>query len=72
MSTYLKPQSPLYHKTEDAYFYPLTTVDQVILEDGSRLNTIFAVTPDDNGKFLKIVNGFPAWVAIPNAEGESF
>lgn len=39
MSSYLKPQSPLYHKTEDAYFYPLTTVDQVVLEDGSRLNS---------------------------------
>ncbi len=39
MSEYLKPQSPLYHKAEDAYFYPLTTVDQVVLEDGSRLNT---------------------------------
>ena len=38
MSDYLKPQSPLYHKEEDSYFYPLTTVDQVIMEDGSRLN----------------------------------
>lgn len=39
MSNYLKPQNPLYHKKEDAYFYPLTTVDQIVLEDGSRLNT---------------------------------
>lgn len=39
MSSYLKPQSPLYHKKEDTYFYPLTTVDQVVLEDGSRLNS---------------------------------
>ena len=39
MSNYLKPQSPLYHKKEDTYFYPLTTVDQVVLEDGSRLNS---------------------------------
>ena len=31
MSSYLKPQSPLYHKEEDAYFYPLTTEDQVIM-----------------------------------------
>lgn len=38
MSNYLKPQSPLYHKTEDAYFYPLTTVDQIIMEDNTRLN----------------------------------
>lgn len=37
---YLKPQSPLQHKDGD-YFYPLTTVDQIIMEDGSRLNTVF-------------------------------
>lgn len=39
VNSYLKPQSPLYHKKEDTYFYPLTTVDQVVLEDGSRLNS---------------------------------
>lgn len=39
MSSYVKPQSPLYHKTEDAFFYPLTTVDQVMLENGERLNS---------------------------------
>ena len=44
MSIYLKPQSPLYHKTEDAYFYPLTTADQIIMEDGNRLNTVFKST----------------------------
>ena len=38
MSKYLKPQTPLYSKENKAYFYPLTTSDQVILPDGSRLN----------------------------------
>lgn len=33
---YLKPQSPL--EKEGNYFYPLTTADQVILDDGSRLD----------------------------------
>lgn len=32
----LKPQSPL--QKGDDFFYPLTTTDQVIMEDGSRLN----------------------------------
>lgn len=36
MSSYLKPQSPI--SFEDNYIYPLTTVDQVILENGNRLN----------------------------------
>ena len=34
---YLKPQSPLQHK-DGNYFYPLTTIDQVIMPDESRLN----------------------------------
>ena len=37
MAKYLKPQSPLQHKDGD-YFYPLTTIDQVIMPDESRLN----------------------------------
>lgn len=72
MSSYLKPQSPLYHKAEDAYFYPLTTVDQVVTYDGGRLSKIFNTTQNDNGKFLKVVNGSPTWVTIPNAEEAVF
>ena len=37
MSEFLKPQSPLQHR-DGAYIYPLTTTDQVILEDNTRLN----------------------------------
>lgn len=33
MSNYLEPQSPLYHKASDNYFYPLTTSDQVLVND---------------------------------------
>lgn len=36
MSEFLKPQSPLQHK-DGAYVYPLTTADQVILDDNTRL-----------------------------------
>ena len=78
---YLKPQSPLQHKDGD-YFYPLTTVDQVILEDGSRLNikldnllnasTIPTSTTADNGKFLRVVDGVAAWQTVSNAEEASF
>lgn len=39
MSEFLKPQSPLQHK-DGAYVYPLTTVDQVILENNNRLNSL--------------------------------
>lgn len=47
--------------------------------DGNvELGTIFEnnklplTTANDNGKFLKVVNGVPAWVAISNAEEASF
>lgn len=50
---YLKPQSPLKHKDGD-YFYPLTTADQIIMEDGSRLSAtlssaVVAVDINDDG-----------------------
>ena len=35
----LKPQTPLKDFSTGDYVYPLTTVDQVVLEDGSRLNS---------------------------------
>ena len=37
MANYLKPQSPLQHKDGD-YFYPLTTVDQIITDNDTRLS----------------------------------
>ena len=85
---YLKPQSPIKDKDGD-YIYPLTTVDQVVMPDGRRLNAVLSdmdnddndavvdyivptPTTDDNGKFLKVVNGSPTWAAIPNAEEAAF
>lgn len=38
MSNYIKPQSPLYNEAVDTYIYPLTTVDQIVLSNGERLN----------------------------------
>ena len=49
---YKKPQSPLYDFTNDFYFYPLTTADQVILEDGNRLNTVLP----ESANVQKILN----------------
>ena len=45
-NNYLKPQEPLHKINKETgdkdYFYPLVTDDQVILEDGSRLNAFLA------------------------------
>lgn len=47
MATYYKPQSPI--QSGGDFIYPLTTADQIILSDGSRLEkngTIHANTTD--------------------------
>lgn len=49
MSSYLKPQSPLYHKEKDTYFYPLTTEDQVVMDDGRRLSGTNFLSIDKEG-----------------------
>ena len=69
---YLKPQSPLKDNNGD-YIYPLTTADQIILENGSRLNSVLGetlptATAKDEGKFLRVVNSIPSWQTIANAE----
>ena len=56
MSDYLKPQSPLYHKAEDAYFYPLTTSDQVIINK-NRLSD-YSIILDNN---LNIILSASKW-----------
>ena len=38
MSNFIKPQSPIYNESTDTYIYPLTTSDQVIMPDGTRLD----------------------------------
>ena len=70
----VKPQSPLKHTESGDYFYPLTTVDQVIMEDGSRLNSVLeetaipTITTEDEGKFLRVINGVATWQTVINAE----
>ena len=46
---YLKPQSPLQDKTSGDYFYPLTTADQILMDDGSRLSGAGLLTVDKYG-----------------------
>lgn len=38
MAKYLRPQSPIYSEENAAYIYPITTVDQVVMPNGTRLN----------------------------------
>lgn len=59
MANYLKPQSPLQHKDGD-YFYPLTTIDQIIVDDTTRLNAelinVDLSDAVDNGSEMTITN----------------
>lgn len=46
MLNYLKPQTPI--EFNNNYIYPLTTVDQVIIGNGERLNSLFKKTIKEN------------------------
>ena len=41
---FLKPQTPIKDFNTGDYVYPLTTADQVVMKDGSRLNSVFKST----------------------------
>lgn len=41
---YIKPQSPM--RNGDAYIYPLTTADQIVRSNGSRLEVNGAINAD--------------------------
>ena len=53
-NTYLKPQTPL--NIKEKYFYPLTTDDQVIMKDGTRLSDLVIKSPV---VFLGMAEDFP-------------
>lgn len=53
-NTYLKPQTPL--NIKEKYFYPLTTDDQVIMKDGTRLSDLVIKSPV---VFLGMAENFP-------------
>lgn len=56
---YPKPQSPLYHKEKDAYFYPLTTSDQIIVDD-KRLSDYSIISDNEINMILFVSN----WVEV--------
>lgn len=65
MSNFVKPQFPI--KFTNTYIYPLTTSDQVIFPNRTRLEDNLNELPlfsESN----KIVNGIHAWIAISNTK----
>lgn len=68
MANYLKPQSPLQHKDGD-YFYPLTTIDQIITDNDTRLNAeLISIDLKDSVESDKVVLGTQA-IPISIQEG---
>lgn len=59
-----------YH-TIDEKFLPDTVATKADIEAAIG-NALPAVTASDNGKFLRVVNGAPAWTTVQNAEEASF
>lgn len=50
--------------------YPVTSVNGAT--GAVTINALPAYASSNNGQFLRVVNGAPAWVTVPNAEGASF
>lgn len=55
----------------DEKFLPDTVATKADIEAAIG-NALPAVTASDNGKFLRVVNGAPAWATVQNAEEVSF
>lgn len=55
-------------------FPSVKKIDQKYLPDGfgGEGGGLPEVSTEDNGKFLRVVNGAPAWASIPNAEEATF
>ena len=66
---YKKPQSPLYDKKEQAYFYPLTTSDQVILPSGERLPSLLKSNVSQD--FSNILEGQPNGINADTLGGKT-
>lgn len=53
---YLKPKSPLYEKSTNNYIYPVTTIDQIIVDDTSRLNNFSIIADKEISSNLLVSN----------------
>ena len=60
VTNYLKPQSPLKKIDSESgdinYLYPMTTLDQIVMEDGSRLNTNLIYYSNGGEDATEIIN----------------
>lgn len=50
----------------------LNAIDETKVDKDTFNLRIPATTASNNGQFLRVVNGNPAWVTVPNAEEASF
>ena len=60
-----EPQNPLYHKEKDAYFYPLTSEKQIVMDNGERLSETNFLTIDK----YEAAEGEPAPINAQQLDG---
>ena len=60
--------APSNHIHDDRY-YTETEIDAMIRDIST---TIPSFTTNDNGKFLRVINGAVTWSTVPNAEEATF
>ena len=62
---FIKPQSPL--QVGDSYFYPITTMDQIIVDENSRLNDYSIISTREINVILSANN----WIANGNSYSQT-
>ena len=74
MAASIKPMSGGYYlaTAEDIYIGDNKSLAEYIAAGGGGGSGLPDYTEADNGKFLRIVEGQPSWVTIPNAEEAEF
>lgn len=64
---YLKPQSPLKRNKSNDYFYPITTMDQIIVDENSRLNDYSIISTRE----INVVLSTDNWIANSNSYSQT-
>ena len=57
---YIKPNSPLRYNKSNDYFYPITTMDQIIVDENSRLNNYSIISTREINSVLLADNWIDA------------
>lgn len=72
MANIVLPAVPVVSNINDSTNLLIEQAGEINRYSFSNIGLIPPSTTNDNGKFLRVVNGIAVWQSIPSAEGASF